>query len=38
VWRGPATDTLSNKSEKNIDNLDKRVEKMFKKFPPEPKK
>jgi len=28
----------SNKSEKNIDNLDKGVEKIFKKFPPEPKK
>ena len=38
VWRGSASDTLSNKSEKNIDNLDKGVEKMFKKFPPEPKK
>jgi hypothetical protein len=37
-WRGSASDTLSNKSEKNIDNLDKGVEKMFKKFPPEPKK
>jgi hypothetical protein len=38
VWRGSASDTLSNKSEKNIDNLDKGVEKMFKKFPPEPPK
>jgi hypothetical protein len=38
VWRGSASDTLSNKSEKNIDNLDKGVEKMFKKFPPEPSK
>jgi Domain of unknown function (DUF4136) len=38
VWRGSASDTLSDKSEKNIDNLDKGVEKMFKKFPPEPKK
>ena len=36
LWRGSASDTLSNKSEKNIDNLDKGVEKMFKKFPPEP--
>jgi hypothetical protein len=35
VWRGSASDTLSDKSEKNIDNLDKGVEKMFKKFPPE---
>ena len=38
VWRASASDTLSNKSEKNIDNLDKGVEKMFKKFPPEPSK
>ena len=38
IWRGSSSDTLSNKSEKNIDNLDKGVEKMFKKFPPEPKK
>lgn len=38
LWRGSASDTLSNKSEKNIENLDKGVEKMFSKFPPEPKK
>jgi hypothetical protein len=38
VWRGSASDTLSNKSEKNIDNLDKGVEKMFKKFPPDSSK
>jgi hypothetical protein len=38
LWRGSASDTLSNKSEKNIDNLDKGVEKMFKKFPPEASK
>ena len=38
VWRGSASDTLSNKSEKNIDSLDKGVEKMFKKFPPDPSK
>jgi Domain of unknown function (DUF4136) len=38
VWRGSASDTISNKSEKNIDNLDKGVEKMFKKFPPDPSK
>ena len=36
VWRGSASDTLSDKSEKNIDNLDKGVVKMFKKFPPAP--
>jgi len=34
VWRGNASDTLSNNSNKNIQNLDKDVEKMFKKFPP----
>jgi hypothetical protein len=34
VWRGSASDTLSNKSDKNIKKLDKGVEKMFKKFPP----
>ena len=38
VWRGSASDTLSDKSEKNIDNLDKGVVKMFKKFPPAPSK
>jgi hypothetical protein len=38
VWRGSPSDTLSHKSEKNIENLDEGVEKMFKKFPPEPKK
>src|SRR6266852_2753342 len=34
IWRGNASDTLSNNSDKNIKNLDKGVEKMFKKFPP----
>jgi Domain of unknown function (DUF4136) len=34
LWRSSSTDTLSNNSEKNIKNLDKGVEKMFKKFPP----
>ena len=34
IWRGSASDTLSNNSDKNIKNLDKGVEKMFKKFPP----
>jgi hypothetical protein len=38
VWRGSASDTLSDKSEKNIDNLDKGVVKMFKKFPPDASK
>jgi hypothetical protein len=38
IWRGSSTDTLSNNSDKNIKNLDKGVDKMFKHFPPGPKK
>jgi hypothetical protein len=38
VWRGSSSDTLSNNSDKNIKNLDKGVDKMFKHFPPGPKK
>ena len=39
IWRGSASDTLSNNSDKNIKNLDKGVDKMFKHFPPDsPKK
>ena len=38
IWRGSASDTLSNKSDKNIKNLDKGVEKMFDRFPPDVKK
>jgi hypothetical protein len=34
IWRGASSDTLSNNSDKNIKNLDKGVEKMFKNFPP----
>jgi hypothetical protein len=34
VWRGNSSDTLSSNSNKNIRNLDKDVEKMFKQFPP----
>jgi uncharacterized protein DUF4136 len=34
IWRGSASDTLSNNSNKNIENLNKGVEKMFKQFPP----
>ena len=34
IWRGAASDTLSNNSDKNIKNLDKGVDKMFKQFPP----
>jgi hypothetical protein len=38
VWRGSASDTLSDKSDKNIKNLDKGVQKMFDHFPPGEKK
>lgn len=38
VWRGSSSDTLSNKSDNNIKELDKGVQKMFAHFPPEPKK
>ena len=38
IWRGSSSDTLSKNSDKNIKNLDKGVEKMFKNFPPGPKK
>src|ERR1700733_2093824 len=34
IWRGAESDTLSSNSNKNIKNLDKGVEKMFKQFPP----
>jgi hypothetical protein len=34
IWRGSSTDTLSSNSDKNIKNLDKGAEKMFKNFPP----
>ena len=38
LWRGSSSDTLSDKSDKNIKNLDKGVEKMFDHFPPDVKK
>jgi hypothetical protein len=38
VWRGSSSDTLSDKSDKNIKNLDKGVQKMFDHFPPGAKK
>jgi uncharacterized protein DUF4136 len=38
IWRGSASDTLSDKSEKNIKTLDKGVQKMFDHFPPGPRK
>ena len=38
IWRGSSSDTLSDKSDKNIKNLDKAVQKMFDHFPPGEKK
>jgi len=38
IWRGSASDTLSDKSDKNIKNLDKGVQKMFDHFPPDTRK
>ena len=38
IWRGSSSDTMSDKSENNIKNLDKDVQKMFEHFPPEVKK
>jgi hypothetical protein len=38
IFRGSSSDTLSDKSDKNIKNLDKGVQKMFDHFPPGPKK
>src|ERR1700693_4207620 len=38
IWRGSSRDTLSDKSAKNIKNLDKGVQKMFDHFPPSVKK
>lgn len=37
VWRGSATDTLSDKSDKNIKKLSSSVHKLFEHFPPQPK-
>ena len=36
IWRGTASDTLSDKPEKNQKKLDKVLAKMFKNFPPTP--
>ena len=38
IWRGSASDTLSDKSDKNIKKLDSDVQRMFDHFPPEVKK
>jgi hypothetical protein len=34
VWRGSSSDTISSNSNKNIQNLNKGVEKLLKQFPP----
>jgi hypothetical protein len=34
LWRGSASNTLSDKADKNIKNLNKGVKKMLKDFPP----
>ena len=34
IWRGSSSETLSNKSDKNIKALNKDVQKMFDHFPP----
>ena len=38
LWRGSATDTIKDNSEKNIKILDKAVTKLFKDYPPTEKK
>lgn len=38
IWRASSSETLSDKSDNNIRNLDKAVQKMFHHFPPEEKK
>jgi hypothetical protein len=38
VWRGSTSEALSDKSDKNIKNLDKAVEKLFDRFPPDTRK
>ncbi len=36
LWRGSATNTISDNSDKNIKNLNNAVNKLFKNFPPKP--
>ena len=38
IWRGTASDTLSDKPEKNEKKLEKTVSKMFEKYPPKREK
>jgi hypothetical protein len=35
VWRGVATDTVSDKTSTNTEHIDKAVGKMFDKYPPD---
>lgn len=37
LWRGSATDTISDNSNKNIKTLDNAVSKLFKDYPPKGK-
>jgi hypothetical protein len=36
LWRGTATDSVSDKSDKNIKRLNNAINKLFKNFPPKP--
>jgi hypothetical protein len=38
LWRGSVTDTISDNSNKNINNLNKAVNKLFQNYPPKDKK
>jgi len=38
LWRGSVSDTISDKTNKNIGTLDKAVAKLFKNYPPKEKK
>lgn len=37
VWRGMATDTMSDKPEKNTEKIAKAIDKIFKQYPPKAK-
>ena len=38
VWRGVGTDTASDKAEKNTEKVNRALDKMFKQYPPKPKR
>jgi hypothetical protein len=38
VWRGVGTDSASDKADKNTQKVNKALDKMFKEYPPKPKK